>query len=347
MSLVLQSLLGKDLSVSINSSILLDSASHPGEFLAQEKIVALSKANINVISSKNSYFASGQEFLDIIRGLERDEFPDIRIVNDRHNEGVVIFQTFVIKFKFNFNSIQLSFYGLPLSYEPLVDKFNSLWKRVESVINWMYDADGSYITIPLENDRSPIQEMYPFMNRSLEDYYQAYIESTASILLLIGPPGTGKTSWIRGFLNYYNKNSIVTYDANILKKDYIFADFLESDKGVMVIEDADNFLGSRSEGNDIMHKFLNVGDGLVTIKGKKLIFSTNLPSIKDVDPALVRPGRCFDVLNFRNLNKDEAANLSSAVGIEFNPPEDKNTFSVGDIYHTQNTALVKPKFGFL
>jgi ATP-dependent 26S proteasome regulatory subunit len=48
----------------------------------------------------------------------------------------------------------------------------------------------------------------------------------------------------------------------------------------------------------MMHRFLNVGDGLVTTKGKKLIFSTNLPSIRDVDSALVRPGRCFDILNF-------------------------------------------------
>src|SRR3712207_7327386 len=55
-----------------------------------------------------------------------------------------------------------------------------------------------------------------------------------------------------------------------------------------VLEDADNFLRPRKEGNSMMHRFLNVGDGLVTMSHKKMIFSTNLPSVKEVDPALDR-----------------------------------------------------------
>jgi hypothetical protein len=42
------------------------------------------------------------------------------------------------------------------------------------------------------------------------------------------------------------------------------------------------------------------------MNGKKLIFSTNLPSTKDIDDAILRAGRCFGVLEFRALTLTEA-----------------------------------------
>ena len=108
----------------------------------------------------------------------------------------------------------------------------------------------------------------------------------------------------------------------------------------MVIEDADEFLRSRTEGNVTMHKFLNVGDGLVTTKGKKMIFSTNLPSINDIDSALIRPGRCFDILAFAPLTQDQAETASKSLGITLD--EQKDAWSIADIFHKQ-TNTTKPK----
>ena len=142
---------------------------------------------------------------------------------------------------------------------------------------------------------------------------------------------------------------MVTYDEKILDKDYIFARFIEADSGVMVIEDADNFLKSRKDGNHMMHRFLNVGDGLITMKGKKLIFSTNLPSIKDIDPALTRPGRCFDILHFDNYTKGQAEKLATRLNIEFKPTPDTDTYSLAEIFFQQRNTH-KPresKIGFI
>jgi len=81
----------------------------------------------------------------------------------------------------------------------------------------------------------------------------------------------------------------------------------------MVLEDADSFLSSRSKsGNTVMHKFLNVGDGLLSTRGKKIVFSTNLPSTRDIDDALLRVGRCFDVLKFRGLTEQEVKRIAGA-----------------------------------
>jgi hypothetical protein len=43
--------------------------------------------------------------------------------------------------------------------------------------------------------------------------------------------------------------------------------------------------------------------------GRKIIFTTNLPNIGDIDEALVRPGRCFAVLRTRSLEHGEAQSL--------------------------------------
>jgi SpoVK/Ycf46/Vps4 family AAA+-type ATPase len=214
-------------------------------------------------------------------------------------------------------------------------------------IEWIYSGDGNSVSIPLSSEKLPITEMYPFLNgETVEDYYDRFLNSSASILLLIGPPGTGKTTFIRGMLHHTAKNAIVTYDERILERDYVFARFLEDDANFMIIEDADNFLMSRKEGNTMMHRFLNVGDGLVGIKGKKLIFSTNLPSVRDIDQALIRPGRCFDILHFENYNREQAEKLAKRLDVKFNE-KSEGDYSLAEIFHEQNkTPKIETKLGF-
>jgi ATP-dependent 26S proteasome regulatory subunit len=102
----------------------------------------------------------------------------------------------------------------------------------------------------------------------------------------------------------------------------------------------------------MMHRFLNVGDGLVTTKGKKMIFSTNLPSIRDIDSALIRPGRCFDIVEFKPLNLSDAKNLADKLGGSVPQVEAGKVveFSIAEIFNTQTnteTATANRKVGFI
>ena len=270
-----------------------------------------------------------------------------RIFQSGEEHGAIFFNEAIIKFNISSTYISVKLIG-EISF---IKNFEELLKDnfdiAESFIEWMYSSDGSNVTVPLTTDKSPVSEMYPFLgDEKLADYYDRYMHSSASVLVLIGPPGTGKTTFIRGLLQHTKSSAIVTYDPELLEKDYVFARFIESSNNIMVLEDADNFLGSRNEGNTVMHKFLNVGDGLITTKNKKLIFSTNLPSVKDIDPALVRPGRCFDVLTFNYLNKQQAKNLASAIDSVL--PSDSDTYSIADVFHKQtHKAKPKAKIGFV
>jgi hypothetical protein len=221
--------------------------------------------------------------------------------------------------------------------------------EVSCSVEWVYNSDGRSITVQLRGDRQPVSEMYPFLKgEELTDYYDRFMKSSASILLLLGPPGTGKTSFIRGLLQHTKSNALVSYDEAVLGRDSIFATFIEGDYNIFVIEDADTLLKPRKDGNGMMHKFLNVGDGLVTTQGKKMIFSTNLPSVRDVDTALVRPGRCFDVLEFGNLGYSEALALCDKINLA-EPTEVRKEYSLAELFHKQDNPAVKSerKMGFV
>ncbi len=62
--------------------------------------------------------------------------------------------------------------------------------------------------------------------------------------------------------------------------------------------------------------FLTVADGVVQALGRKIVFTTNLHNIGDIDDALIRPGRCFAVVRTRGLTREEAGRFLAALGAD-------------------------------
>jgi len=104
-----------------------------------------------------------------------------------------------------------------------------------------------------------------------------------------------------------------------LATDQIFVKFITGWDDAFVVEDADHLLKPRADGNEHLHRFLTIADGVVRSQGRKIIFSTNLPNVGDLDEALIRPGRCFARLNVRSLTAAEAQRL--AVRVAAGDPE--------------------------
>ena len=93
----------------------------------------------------------------------------------------------------------------------------------------------------------------------------------------------------------------------------MFARFITGTHEAFVVEDADHLLKPRADGNQHLHRFLTIADGVVRSQGRKLIFSTNLPNVGDLDDALIRPGRCFARLHLRHLTDAEAHALAEEI----------------------------------
>lgn len=326
-----------------NSEYFL-SASSLNDHYISKKLSKRIESGLTTISSKESFICSQKEWHNYIRN-HLNEHPN-QLIEFGHATGMIVnaITDEFIDYTVNSNLVEVKLFGSKEYVQKIYNQLSEVFDVAPCYIEWVHGSNGESVTIPLLPEKLPISEMYPFLDgETIGEYYDRFLESSASIILLIGPPGTGKTTFIRGLLHHAGKNAIVTYDDKILDRDYIFARFIEDDMDVMVIEDADNFLKSRADGNTMMHRFLNVGDGLISMKGKKLIFSTNLPSVSDVDDALIRPGRCFDIVNFENYSKEQAVALSKQLGLEFTPKQTGDTYSLAEIFHKQKNANPKQK----
>jgi hypothetical protein len=330
------------------SNDIFVSASDMAEYMIQAVLKKRNDKQLESVRKDFGVYATHKEWDAYITHLS-----DYRCVQDSRTTGYFHDDENLsyLAYRIHNTHVSIELFGDDVFIDNLHKQFQKDFTFVTNQIEWIYSSDGSSMEVPLQPDRMPLNEMYPFLEgQNLGEYYDNFMKSNASILLLIGPPGTGKTTFIRGLLQHTNSSAIVTYDASILEKDYVFANFIEGDKSVMVMEDADMFLKSRQEGNTMMHKFLNVGDGLVTTRNKKMVFSTNLPSIKDIDSALVRPGRCYDILHFSELNQEQAEKLAVKAGVSIDGERTK--WSIADVFFNQNTN-VKPnkiketKMGFV
>ena len=164
-------------------------------------------------------------------------------------------------------------------------------------------------------DPAPLDEAYPTLGEPVESFISRYLDSRETVLILQGAPGTGKTRLVRAILAAISSRKedsakvLYTSDKRALESDELFVEFITGSHEAFGIEDADHLLTARSNGNVDLHRFLAIADGVVRAQGRKIIFTTNLPNIGDIDDALVRPGRCHAVVRTRSLTPVEALAL--------------------------------------
>lgn len=192
-------------------------------------------------------------------------------------------------------------------------------------------------------------EFYPFINGGdIDSYIESFAESNNNVLILIGDPGMGKSTFINYMLRHQKWDSIIAYDPDVMRLDSFYLDFATGSSNAMVLEDSDVILGSRTNTvNKTMAKILNVSEGILSVN-KKFIFTANLDNFDDVDPALTRPGRCFDVLKFRKLTRNEAEKAAAKIN-KVLPDHNDDEYTVAEIYNSKSNTdnnIIKKKFGF-
>jgi ATP-dependent 26S proteasome regulatory subunit len=178
-----------------------------------------------------------------------------------------------------------------------------------------------------------------------QKYLKSFLESEAAIMLIAGPPGTGKTTLLRHLIVDFDLSAHVVYDEVLMNTDKVFQNFLfEPNSDILVIEDADTILTSREDsGNKLMSRFLNVSDGLIKLPNKKVVFTTNISDFGRVDPALIRPGRCFDAMRTRQFNLLEAQAAAKAGGLVI--PRDRHEYTLAELFSNQQGPAIR-KVGF-
>ena len=192
----------------------------------------------------------------------------------------------------------------------------------------MFSIDWHFTAGKSELESATIEEMaddvlcdaaYPEIKGGVRDFIARYLDAPETVLVLQGPPGTGETRLIRAILGEMSRRKgeeaecLYTGDMKALASDGIYVKFITGRHDAFVVEDADHLLKPRADGNEHLHRFLTIADGVVRSQGRKIIFSTNLPNVGDLDDALIRPGRCFARLHVRTLTSAEARALADEI----------------------------------
>lgn len=248
--------------------------------------------------------------------------------------------------------------GVPDAVEDLFDYFNMTFEFKDNVLgirNYYYSNSNNqvqpnfiYLTTK-DTILTPKDSFYPWLKDSgysVEKFVEEYLNSPETVLVILGPPGTGKTTFIREILlRYYQKTEKpigTTNDQDAMTK--ALGDLLSNmeENDIWVFEDSDTIISStRREGNSAISTLLNKADGISTSinNRRKIIFSSNLTDVKQIDSALMRPGRCFAVMYFRNLTRDEALEVGHDLGIELNLPLDLKEISLAEITNNRENRI--------
>jgi len=221
-----------------------------------------------------------------------------------------------------------------------------LARREMFTIDWHFQLPTGLSSASFDEmaDPQPLGEAYPTLSEPVADFVARYLSSAETVLILQGPPGTGKTRLVRAILAALSARKgdsarvLYTADQRTLENDEIFVEFITGSHDAFVIEDADHLLKPRASGNVDLHRFLAIADGVVRAQGRKIIFTTNLPNVGDIDDALVRPGRCFATVRTRALEPGEAAALAARLGAELALPAGLRTISLAAFYKLLDDA---------
>jgi len=208
------------------------------------------------------------------------------------------------------------------------------------------NLDNTFKSTSYEDYEHVTPNYYPYIDT--EAMFEQLYTNKENILILCGKPGTGKTSLVTMLLKYtiehpelipYIKDNVMDGQADrinvayvksteVLASDNFWRSISSRDFDLVILDDLDYFLTSRDQetlsGEDIdrnkfLSQFLSYTDGIEKNK-TNFIITTNQP-FKDIDSALLRKGRLFDILELIDLTNEEAKDIWINSGL------DESTFS--------------------
>lgn len=335
-------------------------ADNNGDFLLERVMLALDTTinpKRNVINKIKSYFIQSEmkmpfdQHTVVITGLFKEaRFPVLvwMWIDDYEN---------VCKYKIDITAA-------PKVLDEVIALINAdFLNKCLPVIKWWFIGrhgdDTREFYLPPTKEQI-LKEYYPYLDDP-EQYLEDYMRSKESVLLIEGPPGTGKTTLLRHLITKYKLSAHVIYDERLMDRDGPFQSFLFGDGDgrpaltenpefaggdIMIVEDADAILASRErDGNRLMARFLNISDGLIKVPNKKMVFTTNVIDFQKVDDALIRPGRCFGIMHTRLLNFTEAQAAAKAGGLKAPVKKPDPIYSLAELFNEGKTTEIR-KVGF-
>lgn len=207
-------------------------------------------------------------------------------------------------------------------------------------------------------------EDFPVYNEKLLDRLSS---KSKGIVMLHGPPGTGKTHYIRSVIPKLVEmgKGVVLIPKHVISSlespqfnSFMIEHF--SDRSIVfVIEDAESIISKRDAAgghrSELVSTILNITDGILNDIFNIQVILTFNTELSSIDEALLRKGRLISKYEFSPLSRPQAQRLAQSLGYNLTSTTSKFTlaeiYSLGeseedDILINQNLSKQKTFVGF-
>lgn len=224
---------------------------------------------------------------------------------------------------------------------------NQPFHYVISIENGGANAQKIYINRPLPVSTEELTLHYGDDFPAWEtEWRERLYRATSGLTIFHGEPGCGKTYFLRA-LSARLIDKAVFYviplsEVALLANPSFVSFWIDQTKRhkqklkIVILEDAEELLLPREAGSrDKVSNLLNIADGFLGDYLKIHIIATTNAPVRELDKAVLRPGRLIGQREFRRLTRAEAQRLAQARGLKL--PEQDN-FSLAEIYNGESVA---------